>query len=97
VVPFSPAAGLLEWVEDTMPLSDYLTGRTRTTGAHARYRRPGDITFLDAYHTMAPRPAGERPRGRDEQRRVFTDEARACARRPPRPRPRAARPAAARP
>jgi hypothetical protein len=96
VVPFSPAAGLLEWVEDTTPLSDYLTGRTRMAGAHARYRRPGDITFLDAYQAMAPRPAGERPRGRDEQRRVFTDEARARACRRPRPRPRAARPAAAR-
>ena len=26
VVPFSPSAGLLEWVEDTLPLTEYLIG-----------------------------------------------------------------------
>lgn len=71
VVPFSPAAGLLEWVEDTLPLSDYLTGRTRLEGAHARYRRPGDISFVDAYHVVAPPPAGQPARTRAEQRDIF--------------------------
>ena len=71
VVPFSPAAGLLEWVEDTLPLSDYLTGRSRLEGAHARYRRPGDLGFVDAYQAMAPPAAGQPARGRAEQREIF--------------------------
>ncbi|KAK9825683.1 hypothetical protein WJX81_003257 [Elliptochloris bilobata] len=74
VVPFSPAAGLLEWVEDTLPLSDYLTGRSRTAGAHARYRRPGDITFVDAYQAMAPPAAGQPAPPRGELRRIFEEE-----------------------
>lgn len=45
VVPFSPAAGLLEWVEETVPLSEYLNGPDRASGAHARYARPGDLTY----------------------------------------------------
>lgn len=48
VVPFSPASGLLEWVEDTMPLADYLIGKNRTGGAHQRYQRPGDLNFYQA-------------------------------------------------
>lgn len=71
MVPFSPAAGLLEWVEDTLPLSDYLTGRTRLEGAHARYRRPGDLGFVDAYQAMAPPAAGQPARARAEQREIF--------------------------
>ena len=47
VVPFSPASGLLEWVEDTVPLGDYLVGKTRTGGAHMRYQRPGDYSFTE--------------------------------------------------
>jgi hypothetical protein len=53
VVPFSPAAGLLEWVEDTEPLGTYLTGKDRTSGAHARYARPGDYSFFDAYNVIS--------------------------------------------
>jgi hypothetical protein len=49
VVPFSPAAGLLEWVEATLPLGDYLLGPGRSGGAHMRYRRPGDLTWTEAY------------------------------------------------
>ncbi|BDA48015.1 Serine-protein kinase ATM [Coccomyxa sp. Obi] len=52
VVPFSPAAGLLEWVEDTEPLGTYLTGKERTSGAHARYARPSDYSFFDAYNII---------------------------------------------
>ena len=53
MVPFSPAAGLLEWVEDTEPLGTYLTGKERTSGAHARYARPGDYSFFDAYNVIS--------------------------------------------
>lgn len=52
VVPFSPAAGLLEWVEDTEPLGTYLTGKERTSGAHARYALPSDYSFFDAYNVI---------------------------------------------
>jgi hypothetical protein len=52
VVPFSPSSGLLEWVEQTLPMADYLVGPTRTAGAHMRYRRPGDYTWLDCYQKV---------------------------------------------
>eukprot|EP00198_Chlamydomonas_reinhardtii_P004334 XP_001693670.1 serine/threonine-protein kinase ATM [Chlamydomonas reinhardtii] len=41
VVPFSPRAGLLQWVEDTQPLNSYLLGRNYPEGAHSRYAGPG--------------------------------------------------------
>jgi ataxia telangiectasia mutated family protein len=37
-VPLSPTSGLLEWVEDTHSLNEYLTDRShKTIGAHSRY------------------------------------------------------------
>lgn len=48
VVPFTPTAGLVGWVEDTMPLADYLVGPDRTSGAHLAYRPPGGISFAAA-------------------------------------------------
>lgn len=42
VVPLSPAAGVLEWVDKTMPFGDYLVTRSsKKMGAHERYR-PND-------------------------------------------------------
>ncbi|CAN8254904.1 unnamed protein product [Cochlearia groenlandica] len=37
VIPFTPSAGVLEWVDGTMPLGDYLIGSSRSEGAHGRY------------------------------------------------------------
>lgn len=38
VVPLSPAAGVLEWVDKTMPFGAYLTSRpSKRNGAHERY------------------------------------------------------------
>ncbi|KAL1222123.1 Serine/threonine-protein kinase ATM [Cardamine amara subsp. amara] len=37
VVPFTPSAGVLEWVDGTIPLGDYLIGSSRSEGAHGRY------------------------------------------------------------
>ncbi len=50
MVPFTPASGLLEWCEDTEPLGAYLLGadRTRSGGAHERYRVAGQLTHLAA-------------------------------------------------
>eukprot|EP00884_Botryococcus_braunii_P019002 jgi/Botrbrau1/5786/Bobra.0155s0009.1 len=59
VVPFTPASGLLEWVENTMPLSEYLIGRDRMSGAHLRYARPDDYSFADCHHLMHKPPEGD--------------------------------------
>ena len=53
VVPFSPTAGLLQWVDDTMPLVEYLTGHDRMGGAHLRYARPGDMSFLACHQAIS--------------------------------------------
>ncbi|XP_019058626.1 PREDICTED: serine/threonine-protein kinase ATM isoform X2 [Tarenaya hassleriana] len=37
VIPFTPSAGVLEWVDGTIPLGDYLIGSSRNGGAHGRY------------------------------------------------------------
>lgn len=49
VVPFSPSSGLLEWVEHTQPMADYLLGPSRAGGAHMRYKRRGDYTWVQCY------------------------------------------------
>ncbi|GLJ18554.1 hypothetical protein SUGI_0330040 [Cryptomeria japonica] len=45
VVPFTPSAGVLEWVDGTVPLGEYLIGSSRNGGAHGRYRKT-DWPFL---------------------------------------------------
>ncbi|URE12214.1 FATC domain [Musa troglodytarum] len=45
VVPFTPSAGVLEWVDRTIPLGEYLLGSARNGGAHGRYG-VGDWSFL---------------------------------------------------
>ncbi|KAL6779607.1 ATM1 [Auxenochlorella protothecoides x Auxenochlorella symbiontica] len=76
VVPFSPAAGLLAWVEDTVPLADYLIGPGKRSGAHARYRAPGEYSFEQCWNRM--HQAGGA--GRRRQREAFDD---VCAHFPP--------------
>lgn len=43
VIPLSPNTGILEWVENTIPIGEYLIGnpRNQKNGAHVRYR-PND-------------------------------------------------------
>ena len=49
VVPFTPAAGLLEWVEQTEPLLPYLIGdHPYRGGAWGRYHRPQDKDFVQS-------------------------------------------------
>ncbi|CBZ23077.1 phosphatidylinositol 3-kinase-like protein [Leishmania mexicana MHOM/GT/2001/U1103] len=47
IVPLAPTAGILQWVEHTIPLGEYLTGRytgkEEVPGAHERYF-PGEPT-----------------------------------------------------
>lgn len=49
VIPFSPEAGLLEWVDNTTLLSTYLVASGR--GAHERYR-PNDMKSKDIRELM---------------------------------------------
>ncbi|XP_048500072.1 serine/threonine-protein kinase ATM isoform X3 [Beta vulgaris subsp. vulgaris] len=44
VVPFTPSAGIIEWVDGTLPLGEYLIGSSRCGGAHGRYGA-GDWAF----------------------------------------------------
>ncbi|KAG0493501.1 hypothetical protein HPP92_004495 [Vanilla planifolia] len=52
VVPFTPSAGLVEWVDRTIPLGEYLLGSSRNGGAHGRYG-VGDWPFLQCRELMA--------------------------------------------
>ena len=52
VVPFSPASGLLEWVEDTIPVHEYLTGKDKQSGAHKRYSKSGNLSFSQCFQAM---------------------------------------------
>ncbi|KAL3824832.1 hypothetical protein ACJIZ3_020861 [Penstemon smallii] len=51
VVPFTPSAGVLEWVNGTFPLGDYLIGSSRNGGAHGRYGI-GDWNFIKCRQHM---------------------------------------------
>ncbi|KAL6583807.1 hypothetical protein OROMI_003096 [Orobanche minor] len=52
VVPFTPSAGVLEWVNGTLPLGEYLIGSSRNGGAHGCYGI-GDWTFVECRQHMA--------------------------------------------
>ncbi|KAL5544201.1 hypothetical protein UlMin_007985 [Ulmus minor] len=52
VVSFTPSAGVLEWVNGTLPLGEYLIGSMRNGGAHGRYGI-GDWSFLKCREHMA--------------------------------------------
>ncbi|KAK9684733.1 hypothetical protein RND81_10G228300 [Saponaria officinalis] len=51
VVPFTPSAGIIEWVDGTLPLGEYLIGSTRNGGAHGRYGA-GDWSFAKCREHM---------------------------------------------
>ncbi|XP_057952318.1 serine/threonine-protein kinase ATM [Malania oleifera] len=51
VVPFTPSAGVLEWVDGTLPLGEYLIGSMRNGGAHGRYGKE-DWSFLKCREHM---------------------------------------------
>ncbi|XP_048138242.1 serine/threonine-protein kinase ATM isoform X3 [Rhodamnia argentea] len=52
VIPFTPSAGVLEWVNGTLPLGEYLIGSMRNGGAHGQYGR-GDWSFQKCRVHMA--------------------------------------------
>lgn len=53
IIPLTPNSGLLQWVSDTIPLSEYLVGthKNHTVGAHFRYR-PDDWLSIDCRKKM---------------------------------------------
>ncbi|KAL9227455.1 hypothetical protein vseg_003141 [Gypsophila vaccaria] len=51
VVPFTPSAGIIEWVDGTLPLGEYLIGSSRNGGAHGRYG-VGDWSFAKCREHM---------------------------------------------
>jgi ataxia telangiectasia mutated family protein len=59
VVPFSPTAGLLEWVDNTVPLSEYLVGgNVLTRSACGRHLGSAFVAATNAYveaHRAHPR------------------------------------------
>ena len=65
IVPLAPTAGILQWVEHTLPLGEYLTGRyngkEEQPGAHERYF-PGEPTTRECRLQLQNVP----PRGRAE-------------------------------
>ncbi|KAG0604904.1 hypothetical protein M758_9G018000 [Ceratodon purpureus] len=52
VVPFTPSAGVLEWVDGTIPLGEYLLGSSRFGGAHLRYGG-NDWSFMQCREHMS--------------------------------------------
>ena len=48
VVPISPTAGVVQWVEQTLPMGEWLISRSAPqNGGHVRYR-PQDLTYTEA-------------------------------------------------
>jgi serine-protein kinase ATM len=52
VIAFSPHAGVLEWVENTMSIGEFLVGDPAKPGAHVRYQRPGDFGVNEVAQLM---------------------------------------------
>ncbi len=61
VVPFTPSAGLLAWVEQTVPLNNYLVGEDRTSGAHVRYARKRDWSFVQCFLAVQKSASNKKP------------------------------------
>ncbi|KAL6745969.1 kinase-like domain-containing protein [Haematococcus lacustris] len=53
VVPFSPSAGAVEWVQGTTAMGDYLLGADRRGGAHARYKKEGSLNWMECSQLYA--------------------------------------------
>jgi ataxia telangiectasia mutated family protein len=71
IIPLSPNSGLLGFVENTMPLAEYLLGPSKNIemGAHLRYR-PNDMPPQEARRLMTELAKANAP---DEQRRRVYD------------------------
>ena len=53
VVPFTHAAGLLEWIEETTPLLDVLAGgKNFALSLHGRHARPNDYSHVQCWKAL---------------------------------------------
>ncbi len=61
IIPMTPAAGLLEWVMDSMPIGSYLVGSIQNpkVGAHYRYR-PLDLFSLECRKELTNAAEGDK-------------------------------------
>ena len=60
MIPLSPSAGLLEWVENTVPVGEYLIGsKNPKESAHCRYR-PHDWLPSDCRKLMTEAPENKK-------------------------------------
>ena len=57
-VPFSPSSGLLQWVDDCIPLSEYLLGPDRNSGAHGRRGMRANQMALAGTTGLSTAPTG---------------------------------------
>ena len=48
VVPLSQRSGILEWCVNTEPISDFLIGTDKNSGAHKKYN-PKGVKFINTY------------------------------------------------
>lgn len=48
VVPLDSERGLIEWCMGTQSLCEYLAGPDKNSGAHLRYRKPGQLAVMEA-------------------------------------------------
>ena len=59
IVPLSPACGVLEWVESTLPFGAYLSDKGKTIGAHSRYY-PGEWGHRQCLDKLAKPETGKK-------------------------------------
>jgi len=73
IVPLSPASGVLEWVDNTLPFGDYLfdSGRGKKVGAHSKYY-PGEWGQAQCRTHYRNAPSGEKRSAYDEVCRHFS-------------------------
>ena len=78
IVPLSPQAGVLEWVDHTIPFGAYLTDRNNAgAGAHSRYH-PSDLTHQECRAKLTNAKDGKgsakkADEARRRKRRAFDD------------------------
>eukprot|EP00210_Caulerpa_lentillifera_P004342 g4141.t1 len=56
VLPLSPSVGLIQWVEDTCQISEYLIGLDKKSGVHSRFCKDDELSFQECYERMRESP-----------------------------------------
>ena len=72
MVPFSPSAGLLQWVEQTLPIMEWLCGEGRAYGGHLRYGPPSDYLYNKSASMLHGCPRADLPEVFDDVRTLLS-------------------------